>query len=242
MFHRLIAKATKVQISTTSATYGESSAQRVLASLLQPSAETDRQEKPGKAKGAGGPPPGPPPADAAKQFASDTLGSLLSAQDSSRSDDLASKLIEGADSDDDGALSLEEIQTTLGASASDELASAVSDLDTDGDGKLSAEELSAGLEANRPERRGPPPPPSSADAASKLIGDVDADEDGSLSLAEITSELGIDEADSDLASAFGSLDTDGDSLLNTAELTAALDAFQAARGDGEQKAQASVTA
>jgi Ca2+-binding EF-hand superfamily protein len=220
----------------------------VLASLLQPAAQADRQEKPGKAKGAGGPPsepaaappPGPPPADAAKQFAGDTLGSLLAAQESSRSDSLAAKLIKTFDGDDDGALSVDEIQTTLGTRAPENLAAAVSSLDTDTDGKLSADELSAGLEAHRP-GRGPPPRPTSADVASRLIGDVDSDSDGALSLAEITSKLGLGD-DSDLTSAFGKLDTDGDGQLTTAELTAALDAFRAKHDKGEQTTQAPVTA
>ncbi len=233
-----------VQISTSSATYGASQAQHVLASLLQPTSQSAGQEQPGKTKGAGGPPPapppGPPPGGGAAQFSSNTLSSLLSTQERS-GDDLASKLIEDADSDGDGALSLEEIQTSLGAEASEELTAAVSELDTDGDGVLSADELSAGLEANRPERRGPPPPPSSSDIASKLLSDVDTDSDGALSLSEITSKLGVDE-NADLTSAFGKLDTDGDSLLSTAELTAALDAFQATRGYGETKSQSTITA
>lgn len=233
-----------MQISTTSATYGGGPAQRALALLLQPDAEAGRQEKPGKAKGLGGPPsgppPGPPPADVAKQFAGDTLGGLLAAQESSRSDSLAKNLVKKVDGDDDGLLSLEEIQSSLGASAPENLASAVSGLDTDTDGKLNAEELSAGLEANRP-GRGPPPRPTSADVASRLIGDVDSDSDGALSLAEITSKLGLGE-DFDLTGAFGKLDTDGDSLLTNAELTAALDAFRAKRGDGEETTQATVTA
>lgn len=229
-----------MQISTSSATYGASQAQRVLASLLQQTSEPAGQDQPSKTKGSGGPPPGPPPGGGAAQFSSNTLSSLLSTQESAGADDLASKLIEDADSDGDGALSLAEIQTSLGVEASDELTSAVSELDTDGDGVLSADELSAGLEANRPERRGPPPP-SSSDIALHLLGDVDAGSDGALSLSEITSELGVDE-DADLTSAFGKLDTDGDSLLSTAELTAALDAFQAARGFGESKSQATVTA
>lgn len=228
-------------MSTTSATSGGSQAQRVLATLLQQTSATDGPEKPTGPKGAGGPPsgppPGPPPGGGAQQFAANTLGSLLGVQESSDAGDLAAQLIENADSDTDGALGVEEIQTALGAEASEELSAAVSNLDTDDDGKLSSEELSAGLEANRPERRGPPP---SAAVASRLIDEVDADSDGALSLAEIQSQLELD-AGSDLAGAFGGLDADGDGLLGAAELTAALDAFQAARGEGRQP-QATVTA
>lgn len=241
-----------MQVSSTSASPAGSQAQRVLASLLQQTSARDRQEKPSGAKGAGGPPPGgppagPPPGGSARQFASNTLSGLLSAQETqngkaSGADDLASKLIDDADSDGDGALSLDEIQTTLGAGASDALSAAVASLDSDGDGKLSAEELSAGLDANRPERGAPPAPPSAGDVASKLIGDVDSDKDGALSLAEIMDQLGVDDEDTDLASSFGKLDADGDGRLGSAELTAALDAFQATIGQGGQRAQAAVTA
>lgn len=233
-----------MQLSATSATYGGSQTQRVLASLLQQASGSTGQQQPGKTGQSAappmGPPPGPPPGGGAKQFASDTLSSLLSTQEASGKDDLANRLIQDGDTDGDGLLSLGEIQTAMGSEASDQLTAAVSNLDTDGDGKLSAEELSAGLEANRPERRGPPPP-SSADVASRLIDDVDSDRDGSLSLAEIKSKLGVDD-DPDLTSGFGKLDTDGDSLLSTAELTAALDAFQAARGDSGWTARTTASA
>ena len=235
-----------MQIAANSTAYGGSQAQRLLASLLQPQTSA-RQEQPGgtsSAKPDGPPPgapPGPPPGGGARQFASRTLGGLLSAQESSTSTDLASQLIDAADTDGDGVLSLEEIQKSLEASSSDELSAQVAKLDTDGDGKLNADELSAGLEAARPD--GPPPggpprglPPSGADVASNLIGDVDADQDGALSLDEIKTELGLDATASDsLTSAFGKLDTDGDGKLGSAELTAALDAFQASHAYGRHQ-------
>lgn len=70
--------------------------------------------------------------------------------------DLASKLISDLDSDEDGALGLDEIKSALSgkddkaeaAQASDDsLNTAISGLDSDGDGKLSATELTAALEA-----------------------------------------------------------------------------------------------
>ena len=65
------------------------------------------------------------------------------------SSDLAAKILGAADTDGDGSLSSDELQTALGASSSDGLASAIGKLDTDGDGKLSAAELSAGIDAFR---------------------------------------------------------------------------------------------
>src|SRR3989344_3914883 len=137
-------EATTVQISTTSATSGGSQAQRVLATLLQQTSATDGPEKPTGPKGAGGPPsgppPGPPPGGGAQQFGANTLGSLLGVPESS----------------DGGGPA---------PPPSEELWAAVSNLDTDDEGKLSSEGPSAGLEANGPDRRGPPP---SAAVASRL--------------------------------------------------------------------------
>jgi Ca2+-binding EF-hand superfamily protein len=67
-------------------------------------------------------------------------------------DDVASKLLGAADSDGDGALSLDEVERALDDSDSAD-AGSVQDgfkkLDTDGDGKLSSSELSAALTAFR---------------------------------------------------------------------------------------------
>jgi Ca2+-binding EF-hand superfamily protein len=69
------------------------------------------------------------------------------------STDLAAQLVGSADSNGDGELSVSEIETALGTSASnsatDLLTSAIGKLDTNGDGQLSATELSAGIDAFR---------------------------------------------------------------------------------------------
>lgn len=233
-----------MQISANTVAYGSSEAQRLLAGLLQTKGGGARQEKPSATSETdgppSGPPPGPPPGGGAQQFASKTLSGLLSTQETPPSaSDVASKLIQDADSDGDGALSLAEIESTLGTGASDQLSASVAKLDTDGDGKLNADELSAGLEAARP-KGGRPPPPSSADVASSLIGETDANGDGALSLDEILTKLGQDNSD-EATSAFGKLDTNSDGQLSSAELTAALDAFRAAHANGQGETSSSQT-
>lgn len=237
-----------MQISASTATYGASQAQRLLAGLLQTPDESARQEAPGRASGSGGPPsgppPGPPPGGGTSQFAAQTLGGLLSVQEQPASaSDLAARLIQDADGDDDGSLSLQEIQSALGSDGSDKLSAAVSGLDTDGDGKLNADELAAGLEARHTEG-GRRHPPSSDEVASKLIGETDGDSDGSLSLEEILAKLG-DGASDGASEAFDKLDTNADGLLSSSELSAALDAFRTAHAGGPSNtasSQAAVTA
>jgi hypothetical protein len=149
-----------MQISSVSTAYGGSQAQRMLSALLQPQTAAG-QDMPGAGETSGGsrpsgPPPGPAPnGGPSGQFAAHTLSDLLSTQeddDTSPFANIAAKLISQADTDGDGALSLDEIQATLGADeggAADSLTAAIKTLDTDGDGKLGAAELSAALDAFR---------------------------------------------------------------------------------------------
>lgn len=156
-----------MQISTSSNAYESSGAQRMLAALLEQQGSgsgQDLQSTQGPDKGPppGGPPPGPPPGGGASgQFSSDTLSSLLSVQqEDPTSSDIASKLISDADTDGDGALSLDEIKKALtgdesaqtsstptASSTDDSLSKALSKLDTNGDGKLSSSELASALDS-----------------------------------------------------------------------------------------------
>jgi Ca2+-binding EF-hand superfamily protein len=241
-----------VNLSTISGGYGGGQAQRLLASLMQLS-KSAQQDSPsgqtGSANGAAqaggppaGPPAGPPPAQGARAFASDTLSSLLSVQEQSASDPI-SALMQLADSDGDGALSLDEIKATLGDQASDKLSEAMAKLDTDQDGKLSTDELTAAFQAKHAGHahghRGARP--STDELASRLLGDVDTDGDGALSLDEAKSVLGVsdDAASAKLADGFGKLDSDGDGKLSASELSAALSAF---RPHGRGAASADVQA
>lgn len=127
------------------------------AASTDPSAPAD-SAAPAEASGA---PPGPPPprpdAAGSDRFSTDTLSSLMQAQEQPSASDAASKLISGSDADGSGTLSLAEITQALsgGAStaasavssgASSSLADAFSKLDTNGDGQLDQSEVAAGLQ------------------------------------------------------------------------------------------------
>ncbi|MDB5456906.1 MAG: hypothetical protein JWP92_2491, partial [Caulobacter sp.] len=235
-----------MQISAISTAYGGGQAQRLLAQLLQSQTAAAGQDLPGETAAAsapGGPPPGPPPSGAGGGggFAADTLSGLLSTQEAaSPADGMAAKVIDAADTDGDGMLSLEEIQAALGGGAADQtdaLSGAIAKLDSDGDSKLSADELSAGIKTRHAHGGHRPQPPTSADLAAQMIGDVDANGDGSLSAEEVQTAFAGDttatpDSADGFASAFGKLDTDSDGQLTAAELSAALDAFRAAQAAG----------
>lgn len=221
-----------MNISANSAAYAGGQVQRLLGLLLPQGRAATRQDSPGGTNGAqdaaaAPPPPGPPPGVGLRSFAARTLGSLLSAQEQHPSaSDIAGRLITAADGDGDGALSLTEIQTALGATPSDRLAAAFNSVDADSDGKVSAEELTAGLQAARG-HHGHHARPASSDVAASLISNVDTDADGALSLAEIAAKLGVTDpsANTSLASHFASLDKDGDGKLSATEIAAAIDAL-----------------
>jgi Ca2+-binding EF-hand superfamily protein len=102
----------------------------------------------------------PTPATSADQFATDTLSSLLSAQEAPPSPaDVAQQVISAVDTNSDGELSLSEIENALGANgassptgattslSADALSQAFSSIDTNGDGEISASELTNALAA-----------------------------------------------------------------------------------------------
>jgi len=152
-------------------------------------------------------------------FNSETLSSLLTAQEE-EDNPFLTDLIASADSDDDGALSLTEIGSALGVTDTSGLTEAFAKIDTDGDGVVSTNELDSGLK-QAGGRRGPPPP-SSADMAAILLDTVDNDASGSVSLGEITSALGENQTDT-LADSFARLDEDADGSLNADELGRAIE-------------------
>jgi Ca2+-binding EF-hand superfamily protein len=177
-----------------------------------------------------GPPPGPPPASMnGGGFSTDTLSALLGSQESasSSSSSFTSKVIDAADTNGDGTVSLEELAASLGSDSSS-LSDAFGKVDSDGDGQISSSELDAGLKANGPPRgHGGPhgPPPSASDVASTLLSSADTDDTGSLSLGEINSVLGKDSSDTSLTSAFSALDVNGDGSLASDELTSGIKAL-----------------
>jgi len=236
--------------------------------LLWPQGPPGGQDLPGaSAEGtaattAGTTPPTPtptPPAGgpSAAQFVSHTLASLLSAQEAPpTSAGVAGKIIGVADGDGDGTLSLNEVETALGAdttSGADALSQAFSGIDTNGDGQLSASELTTALDARKAAQgahhghhahHAHQAAASSSDLAAQALGAADTDGDGQLSLSEIQKALGAATtagASDVLSAAIGKLDANGDGLLSASELSAGIDAFRAAhhRGGGDASSQAS---
>ncbi len=240
-----------MQISSTPTAYGGAEAQRLLNLLLQRQGSPTGQDLPGAGQGsaaASTPSAQPTSGASAAQFTADTLSSLLSAQEAPpSSSDLAAKLIGTADTNGDGALSLDEVKAALGqtttqttTSSADALGQAFAKIDANGDGQISASELSSALDAQNAAsganhahhaHHAHHAAASSADLASQVLGAVDTNGDGQLSAAEIQTALGSSSAGS-LTSAIGKLDANGDGQLSASELSAAIDAFRAAHQRG----------
>jgi Ca2+-binding EF-hand superfamily protein len=247
-----------MQISSSSAA-SSSMALQALRDLFQTST-TDKtgQTLPGSTSETGGksppagPPPGPPPASMnGGGFSSDTLSALLGSQESSSSSSssFASKVIDAADTNGDGTVSLEELAASLGADSST-LSDAFAKVDSDGDGQISSTELDAGLKTKGPPHgHGHGGPPSASEVASSLLSSADTDDTGSLSLSEIASALGKDGDDTGLTSAFSALDANGDGALASDELTSGIKALfdkqmaaYAANGDSATSTSVSLAA
>jgi Ca2+-binding EF-hand superfamily protein len=239
-----------MQISSTPTAYGGADAQRLLNLLLQRQGSTTGQDLPGASQPstAASTPSAQPTSDtSAAQFTSDTLSSLLAAQEAPpSSSNVAATLIGTADTNGDGALSLDEVEGALGqdtTSGADALSQSFATIDTNGDGQLSASELSTSLDAQNAASGVQSAPSeqaqrahahhahhaqtSSTDAASQMLDALDANGDGQLSASEIQSASGSSSSDS-LTSALGTLDTNGDGQLSASELSSAIDAFRAA--------------
>lgn len=216
-----------MQISSSSAATS-SMAPSALRELFQaPTTETTGQISPTgevskSGKGRPPPPPPPPPAGSGTDagFSADTLSALLQAQESGSG---GSDVIDEADTNGDGTVSLAELAASLGTDEA-AVSKAFSKVDSDADGQITVDELDAGLkEAGG--RRGPhgPPPPAS-EVASNLLTSTDSDQNGSLSLGEISTALGQNDQTA-LTDAFASLDTNGDGGLGSDELTSAIESI-----------------
>ncbi|WP_269515772.1 EF-hand domain-containing protein [Brevundimonas subvibrioides] len=166
------------------------------------------------------------------------MSSLLGAQEHGHR--RASDVIDAADTNGDGTVSLDELAASLRADPAS-LTDAFARVDGDDDGQITADELEAGLQAAHGHRGPPPPPPLSAsDLASSILASSDTDGGGSLSLSEITASLGQDDSKG-LSDVFAGLDTNGDGGLGVEELTTAVEASFArqmaaytANGTGER--------
>ena len=235
-----------MHLSMNSIANGLGQAQRLLGMLGRGQAESARQTSPG----ADGSPVSLTSATSMSSgggsIANITLGGLMALQMQPPSTtDIATRLISGADGDQDGALSLAEVQTALGGNTSDSLNSAFAGIDANGDGKLSAEELTSALDAARHRGHLRPPPPQGTDVAARIMGAVDANGDGSATLEEITAALAgprAGEAATRLTSAFSRLDANGDGKQTADEIATAFDAFIAAHHRSNQAAADTTTA
>ena len=250
-----------MQISSISTGYGAQALQ-ALQRLLQPDpTSTGGQTLPGgqDATSDAGTAAGPPPSGGASaQFAGATLTSLLSLQQSPpTSTDIANQVIQGADGDGDGALSLAEVEQAVngGAASTDgnsRIAAAFAKLDANGDGQLSADELASAIDAAKTtqaahhhhghHRHGAG---SATDMAQAMLGQADSNGDGALSLDEVTQALGGSGSSGDatsLATAFGKLDANGDGQISADELTAAITAFRQSQESAWSNAASSLGA
>jgi Ca2+-binding EF-hand superfamily protein len=192
-----------MQISSTPTAYGGGEAQRLLSLLLHHQGAQAGQDVPaGDATSAAtaSSPTQPAGGSSAAQFTSDTLSSLLSAQEAPpSSSDVAAKVISTADTNGDGSLSLDEIEKALGqdtTSGADALRQAFSKLDTNGDSQISADELTSALDAKKAaggahhgHHAHHAEQASSTDLANQVIGEADTNGDGELSATELSAAI-----------------------------------------------------
>jgi Ca2+-binding EF-hand superfamily protein len=144
----------------------------------------------------------------AANFSSETMGSLLSLQQSLQSSgsDRSAEIFASADADGDGTLTADELAADMAAhappGASGDTATMAADLvskgDTDGDGTLSSGEFAALKPPGGPLPGGPPPggpPPSDASSSDTASTDAtsydpaDTNKDGQVSMSELLASL-----------------------------------------------------
>lgn len=250
-----------MQIPSTPTAYGGSEAQRLLGMLLQQQQAAAGQNLPGAATTT----PAAPAAATAQtttlssaQFASDTLSSLLSAQEAPASSaNVAAQVIGAADTNGDGSLSLSEVQQAIGGdttSGSSSLSQAFSQIDTNGDGQISASELTNALSAQNAAQnaggssqaqaahrhhhhggQGAGGASSSTDLASQLLGSADTNGDGQLSVAEIQNALGASSTSSTSSTSSASSTSAASSTSSTDALSSAIAKLDT-NGDGQLSA------
>lgn len=156
------------------------------------------------------------------------------ATQNARSQQLQKDLFAKLDSNGDGAVDQDELNSALSQKSDDgllvNLSKQFGDLDSDGSGSLNAEEMTA---------MAPPPPPQdqapNTDLADALISTLDTDGDGAISNDELSSGLTSAGSTDDSAALLKVLDSDSSGGVSSDELKAALQAGRE-RPDEEQMA------
>ena len=147
--------------------------------------------------------------------------STSSTTQNARSQQLQKQLFAKLDSNGDGAVDQDELNSALSQKSGDgllvNLSKQFGDLDSDASGSLNAEEMTA---------MAPPPPPQdqapNTDLADALISALDADGDGAISSDELRNGLTSAGSSADSNQIFSALDKNKDGTVSQDELTASL--------------------
>ena len=132
------------------------------------------------------------------------------------------KLFKTLDSNTDGSVSKDELNTALTAAKESDNSLTIdidelfSQLDANADGNLSSDETAALLPP-------PPPPPGQPPSSEELFGALDSNGDGSIDTDELSvlaSQAGAATSSDALSELFSQLDADGSGGIDTEELSA----------------------
>lgn len=130
------------------------------------------------------------------------------------------KLFKTLDSNTDGSVSKDELNTALTAAQESDSSLTIdidelfSQLDANADGNLSSDETAALL---------PPPPPGQPPSSEELFGALDSNGDGSIGTDELSvlaSQAGAATSSDALSELFSQLDADGSGGIDSEELSA----------------------
>ncbi|MEX3773281.1 XopAW family type III secretion system calcium-binding effector [Pseudomonas sp. MYb118] len=148
--------------------------------------------------------------------------SSVSSISNTRSQQFQKDLFSKLDSNSDGTVDQDELQSALSQKSDDGLLVSLSknfaDLDSDESGSLSSEEMAA---------MAPPPPPprdqaADTELADALISALDTDGDGAISSDELSSGLTSAGSSADSSEIFSALDKNEDGVVSNDELAASL--------------------
>lgn len=149
-------------------------------------------------------------------------GTSSTTTSSARSQQFQKELLAKLDSNSDGAVDQDELNSALSQKSDDgllvNLSKNFADLDSDDSGNLSGEEMAA---------MAPPPPPPRDQApetelVDSLISALDADGDGNISSDELSNGLTSAGSTSDSQEVFSALDKNEDGTISKDELAASL--------------------